>query len=83
MQSYSKVQTIKILNCLNCIERLVVTYYLCALKAAMKFQVFNYIKLLGGPLLVVCKQCQHAVWLREIDRHFCDIEHNLLKKIIR
>ncbi len=83
MQSYSRVQTTKIPNCLNCIERLVVTYHLCALKAAMKFQVFNYIKLLGGPSLVVCKQCQHAVWLREIGRHFCDTEHNLPKKIIR
>jgi len=49
----------------------------------MKFQVFNYIKLLDDSLLVVCKQCQHAVWLREIGRHFCDTEHNLFKKIIR
>jgi hypothetical protein len=83
MQSYSRMQTTKIPNCLNCIERLVVTYHLCALKAAMKFQVFNYIELLGGLLLVVCKQCQHAVWLRKIGRHFCDTEHDLLKKIIR
>ncbi len=83
MQSYSRVQITKIPNCLNCIERLVVTYHLCTLKAAMKFQVFNYIELLDSLLLVVCKQCQHAVWLREIDRHFCDTEHDLLKKIIR
>ena len=83
MQSYSKVWTTKIPNCLNCIERLVVTYHLCALKAAMEFQVFNYIKLLGGPPLVVCKQCQHAVWPREIGRHFRDTEHDLPKKIIR
>ena len=83
MQSYSKVWIIKIPNCLNCIERLVVTYHLCTLKAAMKFQVFNYIELLNSFLLVVCKQCQHAVWLRKIGRHFCDTEHNLFKKIIR
>ncbi len=83
MQSYSRVRTTKIPNCLNCIERLVVAYHLCALKAAMEFQVFNYIELLGGPSLVVCKQCQHAVWPREIGRHFCDTEHDLPKKIIR
>ena len=83
MQSYSRVQITKIPNCLNCIERLVVPYYLCASEAVMKFQIFNYIKLLNSLSLVVCKQCQHAVWLKKVIRHFYDAEHDLLKKIIR
>jgi len=49
----------------------------------MKFQVFNYIELLDGFSLVVCKQCQHAVWLKKVIRHFHDAKHDLLKKIIR
>lgn len=43
----------------------------------MEFQVFNYIELLGEPSLVVCKQCQHAVWPKEVIRHFCGAEHDL------
>ncbi len=49
----------------------------------MKFQIFNYIELLDSLSLMVCKQCQHAVWLKEVIRHFCGAEHDLLKKIIR
>jgi len=49
----------------------------------MEFQIFNYIELLDSPPLVVCKQCQHAVWLKEVIRHFCGAEHDLPKEIIR
>ncbi len=79
MQPHSRVQTRSINNS----RRFVFTISLCASEEAMEFQIFNYIELLDGPLLVVCKQCQHAVWLKEVIRHFCGAEHDLPKKIIR
>ncbi len=79
MQPHSRVQTCSINNS----RRFVFIISLCASEEAMKFQIFNYIELLDSSLLVVCKQCQHAVWLKKVIRHFCGAEHDLLKKIIR
>ncbi len=79
MWLYSRVQT----HSINNSRRFVFTISLCASEEAMEFQIFNYIKLLDSPSLVVCKQCQHAVWLKKVIRHFCGAEHDLPKKIIR
>ena len=48
----------------------------------MEFQAFNYIVALTNPPLVVCKQCQHAIWPREVRRHYYGKEHRLPKKIV-
>ncbi len=79
MQLHSRVQTCSINNS----RRFVFTISLCASEEAMEFQIFNYIELLDSSSLVVCKQCQHAVWLKKVIRHFCGAEHDLPKKIIR
>ncbi len=79
MWPHSRVQT----HSINNSRRFVFTISLCASEEAMEFQIFNYIELLDSPSLVVCKQYQHAVWLKKVIRHFCGAEHDLLKKIIR
>lgn len=58
-------------------------YYYRASIATMAFPVFNYIELLDGPPLVVCKQCQHAVWPNEVRSHFGGAEHDLSRNAIK
>ena len=48
----------------------------------MEFQASNYIVALTNPLLAVCKQCQHAIWPREVRRHYYSKEYRLPKKIV-
>ena len=48
----------------------------------MEFQASNYIVALTNPPLAVCKQCQHAIWPREVRRHYYSKEHRLPKKIV-
>ena len=48
----------------------------------MEFQASNYIVALTNLLLAVCKQYQHAIWPREVRRHYYGKEHRLPKKIV-
>ncbi len=48
----------------------------------MEGPAFNYIELLNDPSLVVCKQCQHAIWPKEVSRHFHDAEHDLSRETV-
>ena len=48
----------------------------------MEFQASNYIVALTNLPLAVCKQCQHAIWPREVRRHYYGKEYRLPKKIV-
>lgn len=50
--------------------------------ANMDFEASKYIVILNYPPLIVCQQCQHAIWPKEVHRHYYGIEHRLSNQIV-
>lgn len=52
------------------------------LVTSMDSEALKYIVVLTNPPLIVCKQCQHAIWPKEIRRYYHGDEHDLSIQII-